>query len=285
MKIALAQTAPHLGDVRANLDVHLATIAKAKKTGAGLVVFPELSLTGYTLKDMAEEVGLDPFSSPAMKKLIAASGGISVILGFVEENPKEKGVFYNSAALISERKVLGIHRKVFLPTFGIFEEAKFLGPGTRFAPVKAPFGRLGMLICRDFLHFGSSYVHYAGGADMIVTISASPGRGIVGGRTFDSARMWELMGEAVSYFTSCFVVYVNRVGVEDGMTFAGGSFIYAPGGRMLARAADVEPEFLLQEIDLKAVREARRSSHFKRDEKPEVILRSLERIVRGNPED
>jgi predicted amidohydrolase len=96
--------------------------------------------------------------------------------------------------------------------------------------------------------------------------------------------MWELMGEAMSFFSTAFVVYVNRVGVEDGVTFAGGSFIFAPGGRLLARAAYLDPELLVQRIDIAAVREARRKWLFKRDEKPEVILRSLERVVRA-PED
>jgi predicted amidohydrolase len=92
--------------------------------------------------------------------------------------------------------------------------------------------------------------------------------------------MWELMGEAVSFFSTAFVVYANRVGFEDGVSFAGGSFLYGPGGRLLAQAASLEPEFLVHDIDPDAVREARRKWLFKRDEKPEIIWRSLERLVR-----
>ena len=94
--------------------------------------------------------------------------------------------------------------------------------------------------------------------------------------------MWELMGEAVSYFSTAFVLYANRVGSEDGVTFAGGSFVFAPGGRLVARASPVDPELLVCAIDLAAVREARRSWLFKRDEKPEAVWRSLERIVRAS---
>ena len=96
--------------------------------------------------------------------------------------------------------------------------------------------------------------------------------------------MWELMGEAISYFSTAFVVYVNRVGIEDGVSFGGGSYIYGPSGKLLARAAYLDPEFLVHSIDLTAVREARTRWLFRRDEKPDVILRSLERVVRA-PED
>lgn len=285
MKIAIAQMSPCLGKVEKNLALHLSLIEKAKKAGAGLIVFPELSLTGYMLRDMVEEVSLDPGTSPILGKIASKAGDISVVLGFVEENRAEKGVFYNSAAFLSEGKVLNVHRKVYLPTTGMFEEARFFGAGKQITQFRTPFGRVGLLICRDFLHIGASYVHFAGGADMTIIISAAPGRGVSGGKTFDSGRMWELMGESVSYFATCFVVYANRVGVEDGLTFAGGSFIYAPGGRRLAKAAEVDPDLLIQEIDLEAVREARRKWTFKRDERPEVIFRSLENILRVTPED
>jgi predicted amidohydrolase len=96
--------------------------------------------------------------------------------------------------------------------------------------------------------------------------------------------MWELMGEAVSFFGTAYVIYANRVGCEDGVIFAGGSYVYAPGGRLVAKAPAVETDLLVCAIDLDAVREARRRWLFKRDEKPEAVWRSLERIVRA-PED
>ena len=282
MKIAIAQIAPKLGDVAANLETHLDLLEKARKKKAGLVVFPELGLTGYTLKELVEEVALDPRSDPRFAKFVAKTKGLSAVVGFVEESPAEKGLFYNAAAFIADGRIVHVHRKVYLPTNGLFEEAKFFAQGREFRTFDAPFGRVGLLICRDFLHYGASYVHYASGADMIVCISAAPGRGVGGGDAFETGRMWELMGEAVSYFSSAFVVYANRVGVEDGVTFAGGSFVFAPGGRLAGRAAAVDPDFSVLPVDLAAVGRARRNWLFKRDEKPEVIWRSLERIVRAS---
>jgi len=284
MRIALAQIAPRLGDVGANVELHLDILEKARRRKVDLVVFPELGLTGYTLKDLTEEVSLDPASDPRFAKIVSRTKGLSAVVGFVEERPSEKGLFYNAAAFIAEGRVVHVHRKVFLPTNGMFEEAKFFAPGRDFRTFEAPFGRVGLLICRDFLHYGANYVHHASGADMIVCISAAPGRGVEGGDAFETSRMWELMGEAMSYFSTAFVLYANRAGVEDGVTFAGGSFVFAPGGRLAGRAAAIDPDLLVLPIDLSAVREARRRWLFRRDERPEAVWRSLERIVRA-PED
>ncbi|HVP90793.1 MAG TPA: nitrilase-related carbon-nitrogen hydrolase [Terriglobales bacterium] len=285
MKVALAQFAPVLGDVGRNLETHLDLMDKARRAKADLVVFPELSLTGYTLKDLAADVALDPASDRRFRRIVEHSRGLSVVLGFMEESPAARGLFYNAAAFVSGGKVLHVHRKVYLPTNGLFEEAKFFAQGRDFRVFPTPFGRVGLLICRDFLHYGASYVLFSGGAEIIITISAAPGRGVAGTDDgFETSRMWELMGEAISYFSTAFVLYANRVGLEDGVSFAGGSFIYGPAGRLLARAAYLDPEFLVHSLDLTAVREARARWLFRRDEKPEVIFRSLERVLRA-PED
>jgi predicted amidohydrolase len=281
MNVALAQIAPKLGDVKANIALHLEVLEKARRKKAGLVVFPELGLTGYTLKDLVEDVALDPARDPGFRKIVAATKGLSAVVGFVEESPADRGLFYNAAALLADGRLVHVHRKVFLPTNGMFEEAKFFAPGRELRAFEAPFGRVGLLICRDFLHYGASYVHYASGADMIVCISAAPGRGVEGGDAFATSRMWELMGEVISFFSTAFVVYANRAGSEDGVTFAGGSFVYAPGGRLAAKAPYAETDLLVCPVDLAAVREARRTWLFKRDERPEAIWRSLERIVRA----
>ena len=281
MKIALVQMAPHLGNTGKNLDLHLEYIEQARKAKARLVVFPELSLTGYTLKDLVPDVALDPARSPLFKKLAAASKGISLVLGFVEEKAAERGLFYNSAACFSDGKILHVHRKVFLPTYGFMEEAKFFAQGRNFSTFLAPFGRIGLMICRDFLHYGANYLLFAGGAETIIVISAAPGRGVSDGEKFETSRMWELMGEAVSYFSTAFVIYCNRVGLEDGVSFAGGSFVYSPKGHQMNRASYGDPEMLIQDLDPALIRDARKIWPFKRDDKPEVILQSLERIVRA----
>jgi len=282
MIIGLAQIAPRLGDLKHNYDLHFAEIENAAKEKADLLVFPELSLTGYTLKDLSEEVALNPLKDSRFQKLVAASRRLSLVVGFVEE--KEKGLYHNSAAFLSGGRIRHIHRKVFLPTGGIFEEGKIFMPGRIFAPFATPFGRAGLLICRDFLHTSASYLLFAGGAEMVIVISAAPGRGLSELAGFVSSRLWQLMGEAVSLFSTCFVVYCNRVGFEDGLAFAGGSFIFGPSGELLVKAPELEARSFFQEIRPEDVRAARRKFPYKRDDKPEIILEALKRIV-GNHED
>lgn len=278
MKVGLAQISPVLGNVKKNLDLHLRTIEKARKKEVDLLVFPELSLTGYTLKDLVEEVAFKPEKDPLFSKLKAASRDLSLVVGFVEE--KERGLFHNSAAFLSGGKILHIHRKVFAPTYGMFEEMKFFALGRNFRPFLTPFGKAGMMICYDFLHYGASYLLFAGGSEIIIVISAAPGRGLSENDAYESNRMWQLMGEAISRFSSVFLFYCNRVGFEDGKHFAGGSFIFDPMGKLLAKASTLEEELLVKEINLNDIRETRKKWPYRRDEKPEIILESLKRIVR-----
>ncbi len=279
MKVALVQNAPHLGNIDKNYKTHLRNIEQAKKQNADLIVFPELSMSGYTIKDLVGELSFQPETNPILKKLKTLSKDISIVFGFIEE--KERGIFYNSAAFLSGGQILHIHRKVFLPTFGMFEEAKFFAQGKNFISFSSPFGKTGMMICRDFLSYGAAYLLFAGGAEIIIVTSAAPGRGFSDKDKFSSCRMWEVMGESISRFSNAFLIYCNRVGFEDGKQFAGGSFIYSPTGQLITQAPYVEPCFLIQDIDLSEIRESRKNWPFKRDDKPEIILECLKRIVRN----
>jgi len=287
MKIALAQISPTLGNIDQNLKLHLDLIRKAVARKADLVVFPELSLTGYTLKDLAAEVAIRPGKSATFRKLLEASRKIDLVFGFVEEAADDPGLIYNAAAYLSRGRILHLHRKVFLPTSGMFEEGRFFASGRQFRPFDTGKVRAGLLVCRDFLHYGSSYCHFAGGAGLIITISAAPGRGAEDpeAQGFETSRMWELMGESISFFSSAVVVYCNRVGYEDGAVFAGGSFIYDPFGRLVARLPYLEEDFAVLEVELSEIARARRSWPFRRDERPEVIWQSLEKIIRESDED
>ncbi len=277
MKIALAQIAPHLGNLDKNFRMHKELVEKAGSAGADLVIFPELSLTGYTLQDMTQEVALKVDTASQLDEFRTMSREISIVLGFVEE--KERGLFFNSAAYFSEGELLHVHRKVYLPTYGMFEEAKFFAQGKNFHTFDNPFVRTGMMICYDFLHYGACYLHFAGGADMIIAISAAPGRGFADGDAYATSHMWELMGETISRFSTAFVIYCNRVGFEDGKAFAGGSFIYSPGGELLTKASYTEEELLIQDIDLDSIQTWRKKLPYRRDNKPEIILEALKRIV------
>jgi predicted amidohydrolase len=280
VRVALVQFAPRLGDVSENLDRHLRFIEIAKRKKSGLVVFPELSLTGYTLMDLVPEVAIDPARSRVLERLKSASRGIDIVLGFMME--KTKGIYHNAAAYLNRGEIVHLHRKVFLPTGGMFEEAKFFAKGRHFAAFDTRFGRAGIMVCRDFLSLASNYLLFADGAEFIIVISAAPGRGISEEPGFASTRMWRLMGEAVSTFCTAFVIYCNRVGFEDGKAFGGGSFVFSPAGRPLYQASEIEEETAFIDLDPGEIRAARTRWTFKREDEPEAILRSLARIVRDH---
>jgi len=280
MKVALVQISPILQDINKNFIQHLEFIEKARKQNVDLVIFPELSLTGYRLRDLVPEVAINPNHHNLFHELKQLSKEISIVLGFVEE--KERGQYFNSAAFLSNGKTLHIHRKVFLPNYGMFEEAKFFNQGKIFSAFQTPFGKTGLLICYDFLHYGANYALFSQGADIIIVLSAAPGRGTSEKQAFASSHMWELMGETISRFSTLFLIYCNRVGFEDGKSFAGGSFIYNPEGKLIARASYVDEDFLIQGINLKDLSKARQRLLYKRDNKPEVILRSLNKAVIEN---
>lgn len=279
MKIALAQIAPRLGDLQYNLKLHQNIAAKAKKENVDLLIFPELSLTGYTLKDLTQDAAINPQKDIAFKKLRTLSQGMSLVFGFVEE--AEDGLIYNSSAFLSQGQTLHIHRKVFLPTYGMFEEGKFFAQGKNFRTFSTPFGKAGMMICYDFLHYSASYLLFAGGSGLNIITSAAPGRGVTDDQSFATSSMWELMGKTISRFSSAFVFYCNRVGLEDGKVFAGGSFIYNPAGNLFALASYVDEDYLVADIDLEEIKTFRKKWPYKRDDKPEIILEALKRIVKN----
>ena len=151
MKIALAQINPSLGDVKRNLSAHLERIRQARSRKADLVVFPELSLTGYLLHDLVQDVALDLGRAAEIRKLAAASRDLGVLVGVAECT--ERFQYHNSSLLLEGGKRAFCHRKVYLPTYGMFDEGRYFGAGDRFRVHSSKrLGRLGVLICEDAWH-------------------------------------------------------------------------------------------------------------------------------------
>lgn len=278
MRVALAQISSYLSDVKSNVEKHKEIIKNAISNKADLVIFPELSLTGYILQDLVQEVAISKENHEILDEIKSLSKDISIIAGYVEE--KEKGIYHNSASFFHNRKILHTHRKLYLPTFGIFEEKKFFTEGKELKAFETPFGRIGLLICRDFMHISTSYLYYLQNVDLIITISASPARGVNESEHFYVSENWELMGKFVSRFFSTFTIYVGKVGFEDGLGFVGGSFVFDPTGNLLFLAPYLEEKIEIVEFDPRDVGRARARAHFRSEEIEEIILLEMERIVK-----
>jgi predicted amidohydrolase len=281
-RVAVAQIAPTLGDLAKNLALHEKMAGDAIAQSANLLIFPELSLTGYFLKDQVPSVALQP-DAPALQPLRELSRRIALVLGFVEEAPGHR--FYNASAYFEGGEIRHIHRKVYLPTYGIFDEARYLAAGERIRAFDTALGRMAILICEDLWHPTVPAITAWDGAEIIVCPSASPGRGLGQTGPFQNASTWERTIRTCGDLLTSFVIYANRVGYEDGACFWGGSEAVAPSGEPLAKARYLEEELLLADLDPGSLRRARVANPLLRDERLELTLREVTRIMQARRTD
>jgi len=284
LTIALSQINTHLGDVDANLEKHLANIKEARGAGADLLLFPELSLTGYLLQDLVPTLAHRPSQEdPAFGPLLKASKDIDLVIGFVDEDNRHR--FYIAAAYLSQGEVLHVHRKVYLPTYGMFDEGRFFAWGDRVQAFDTRFGRVGMLICEDFWHASPPYLLWLDGADLFLFTSASPGRGLTSEDRLSVARWVEHINQAYASLFTSFVAHTNRVGFEDGINFWGGATVYDPNGVLLARGPYHEESLTVAEVDLNQLHRTRARLPLLRDERTALTRRELARILADKEND
>ena len=278
VKLALAQIKTKLGVVEANLEKHLDFIQRAGSEGCDLIVFPELSLTGYVLQDLVPTVAhrANP-DDPVFKELLAASRNIDIVVGFAEEDVRNR--FYISSAYLSQSKIVHVHRKVYLPTYGLFDEGRFFAWGDSVAAFDTRFGRAGILICEDFWHTSSPYLLWMDGADLFLFTSASPGRGLTSAPQLSTAQWVESINQAYASIFTSFVIHSNRVGYEDGLHFWGGSTVFDPNGELVTKAPQEEEALTLSEIDLNQLHRTRARLPLLRDERTALVQRELTRIL------
>jgi predicted amidohydrolase len=278
IKIALAQLNSRLGDLAVNLEHHLSIINEAHQKSADLLVFPELSLTGYSLQDLVPQVAIRPLKEdPTFNQLLQASKEIDLVVGFVEEDTRNR--FYISAAYLSKGEIVHIHRKVHLPTYGIFDEKRFFAAGDTYRAFDTRFGRVGLLICEDFWHVSSPYLLWQDGADIFLLQSASPGRGVTD-VNIGSADWVETINRSYSGLFTAFFAHSNRVGFEDGLYFWGGATLYDPDGKLIAKGPYDLEAITYAEMDLNQLRRTRTRLPLLRDERPEIVLHELGRILK-----
>ena len=276
-RVVLAQVAPALGDLDRNLKLHLEEIRRAIRARADLIVFPELSLTGYLLQDLVADCAQRPSDSPIIERLAKESRRIGIVAGFVEQGPGM--ALYNAAACFSGGALAHVHRKVYLPTYGMFDEGRYFGSGEIFRTFAAPWGRTGILICEDFWHLSSSYLLSQEGMEVLIVMSNSPTKGLDASGRPASRTSWLNLGSVVAQFLSCFVIYVNRTGYEDGWNFGGGSFAVGPSGKVIGEGKLFKGDRVSISLDEMLLRRMRTAYPLLRDEKLDLVGRELARIA------
>jgi predicted amidohydrolase len=285
--LALAQIAPVLGNLAQNLALHEEKIAESRTAGADLVIFPELGLTGYQLQDLAPEVAMrrtDPRLA-ALAKL--TSGGPSAVVSFVESTDDHR--LFAAAALLEAGEVRHVARKCYLPTYGLFDERRFLAAGDAIRATRAALGGpavagdvgVGIGVCEDFWHPTLPAILAQDGAELLVNVAAGPARGasVDADQGLGSAASWGTLLRATAALTTSYVAFTNRVGVDESLIFWGGSRVIGPDGVVIAEAPLFEEALLLAEIDLDEVARARSALPLLRDERLELTRREYDRII------
>ena len=277
-RIALAQVAPRLGDVDANLAIIADAVRRAAVDGAVLTVLPELALTGYLLQDLVPEVSMRA-DDPRLLQLGDDAPGMLVAAGFVEETDDHR--YCNSAALVRDGVLVGLHRKVYLPTYGLFDEGRFTRPGDRIRTVGVgePIGRIGLSVCEDFWHPSVPMIQAQDGADLLVNMSAGPSRAPGSSAGLEAIAGWHKMQDTYALLGTVAIAFCNRVGNEEGLTFWGGSRIIGPGGSTVVQAPLWEEALVVGAIDTDDVRMQRYGLPLLADERLELVRRELDRIV------
>src|ERR1700732_4229712 len=270
----LVQMAPALGDRARNLERHRHWVRQAGEAGVELLVFPELSLTGYFLKDLVADSAI-PLEGAGMDNLRGLSAELDVVLGAVIEEPDHR--YFNASLYFSRGELVHVHRKVYLPTYGMFDEQRYFAAGDRFRSFKTGFGRAGILVCEDIWHLSSAYILSLEGVDMIICPSASPGRGITTDERLGTAESYTLICRTYAQFLTTFFLYCNRVGYEDGANFWGGSMVIGPNGDIMAQQEDADEALVLDNLDLGDVRRERLANPLLRDERIELTINELRR--------
>jgi len=263
IRIALAQIGCKREDKAENLAKMEKATTKAKKQNADLVIFPELSLTGYVVRDQIYELAETiPGSSTKVMENIAKKTKVYTVFGMPELSEKTQATIYNAAVLLGPEGVIGKYRKMYLPTHSVFEEKRYFRPGYQTAVFDTKLGKIGLIICYDIFFPEVSRLTRLKGAKLIVCISASPAVR----RTF-----FETLTVARAMENTAFLAYVNLVGVEDGLQFWGGSRLIDSSGKILAKAKYDEEDLVIGKVKYADMRSAETFVPTLRDLRPELF--------------
>ncbi len=249
MKIAIAQINPIIGDFKHNAGKIKDFANKAKEISCDLIVFPELAISGYPPRDFLEKKDFVDANLACLDKLISSVRGIGVICGFADKNTREEGnSLYNSAILFEDGKKLHQTHKTLLPTYDIFDEARYFEPGAEIKSYLYKGRRIGLTICEDiwndkdifkkrFYHMDPVSLIIQDGADLLINISASPFH------TGKREIRWNMLG-SISKKYKVPLIYANQVGGNDSVLFDGTSAFDAHGN-MVTRAYDFEEDLVV----------------------------------------
>ena len=256
MKIAIIQTKPRKGDREANVADLIAAFEQLQVDPPDLVALPEAALTGYFLEggvfELAESSSAFARRLGSAWKAAGAKAPVDIVCGFFEN---DAGTYYNSAVYAraepsGQANIVHVHRKLFLPTYGVFDEERFHSRGKRLEVFPTPFGRAAIMICEDAWHGIVPTIAAVKGARLFLIPSASPGRGIQGHGELESITRWRSLLQNHAAEHGVFIIYAGLAGFEGGKGMTGSSSVIGPRGEVIVSAGALDACIVRAEIDL-----------------------------------
>lgn len=263
--VAIVQAKPRKGNVEANFAELQETFEQIIKEGApDLIILPEAAMTGYFLEgavyDLAETA--DEFATKLADAWRKAGGTaqVDLVCGFYEN---DRGTYYNSAVYLTAGKrgheIVHVHRKMFLPTYGVFDEERFLSRGRKLSVFETRFGTMALLICEDVWHSIMPTIAAIKGARFIIVPSAAPGRGIENEAELESISVWRSLLTGAASEHGVYLLYAGLTGFEGGKGMTGSSCIIDPRGHVLVQAPAIGGCIVRAKIDMREIDLARAS--------------------------
>jgi predicted amidohydrolase len=263
IRIALAQIRSKRENKEANIQRIIELTNRAEEEGADLVVFPELSLTGYVVRDQLYELA-ETIPGPSANRImeLAKKTRMHIIFGMPELSEKTKATIFNTSVLVGPNGLIGKYRKMYLPTHSVFEEKRHFRPGYLASAFETEIGRVGLCICYDIFFPEVTRLTRLHGAQLIVCISASPAV---------RRNFFETLTAARALENTAFLAYVNLAGIEDGLQFWGGSRLIGPTGEIISKAKYDEEDFIVSTVNYNDIRSAEAFIPTLKDLRPELF--------------
>ncbi len=251
MRVAIVQFKPKLGKLKDNIGHIVEFVDEALSKKSDIVIFPELATSGYALRDLVSFASIEA-GSKDLNPIVQKSNFIDIVLGFAQ---KEAGFYYNSALYLANGRILTNRKKVYLPDYGMFEEARYFTKGDNLETTLSRFGKINVLICEEAFHLSVHHFVEQSKSALTIIISASPYW--IYENKLDKRQIWSNICNNISSLCGSFVVYVNRVGFEDGVGFFGNSLVYNPYGTCVFSGEFLKEDLYTVDINLNEVYHAR----------------------------
>lgn len=268
VSVYMSQIKPRLLDVEGNIEILKDEILCAIEKESNIIIFPELALTGYLMEEGTYDIAIEEIP----KEILDLSYKISIIFGAVEL--AEDMFYYNTAYFLEDGVIKSKHRKLYPPTYGLFDERRYFKAGENIECIESKYGKYGLLICEDIFHQSSTYILGQKNIECLFVIANSPTR--IDNEGISIKEQWEALCRASSITNNYYTVMVNRVGVEDGVSFWGGSMAFSPNGnKLISLKENIEDNGVIN-ISKKEIIRAKSYSSLK-DENKEMVKKILNR--------